>query len=649
MQYPQELLSRIEDSIDIVDVIDSYVHLTKKGKNYFACCPFHEEKTPSFSVNPESQLFYCHGCGEGGNAFNFCEKYLNIKFPEAVRALAKIAGIDLPKEELTADQKKQFSESSKLLNILESASCLFESNLKSASKVQDFYKSRGLSPQVVGSFRLGAAKDAWRETIDALGGMQNLRLLVDSGLAIFEAKTETTKGKFYDRYRNAPIFPIRDHKGKVVSFAMRPLDSKDGGKYINGIETDVFNKSNVLYGVYEALQSNPKPSSMMVVEGYIDVISLHQFGMTNAVGTMGTAIAEQKIRSLYRHTNEILFCFDGDRAGLEASKRALNAALPLLDDSKTANFVLMPAGEDPDSLIRKLGPEKFSDYIEKNKIPSSDFIFQIARNGLSQIKSIEERGQFFSNAKVMIDRMNPSATKAGIISRLEQITGIRPREYLPFSIQMAEGSCNGVDLGLLESEIKALIAARIGASNKDVKVQWTMPELGPKIDHTPSFVSTNDSQQEIGKRMREVNRLLSLDCHVSKGLTLARVLASAAGTGDQQELIAQDLLSRYFSDSDAFVTEMRMVVHHMNTIKTHLKILEPTLTSASKEQISNWAKQASGRTFSVSSVNDYLPANSLEVVTSSLDQVNVLAADIVESMSTSFANAPVQGQFREGR
>lgn len=638
MRYSPDLISQISESLDIVDVIDSHVSLKKQGKNYFACCPFHKESTPSFSVNADDQLYYCHGCGAGGNVFDFYQAFNNVSFPEAVRSLASQANVSLPKEELNAEQRKEIGDRARALDALSKANDFYSAQLPTNYEVLKLLSMRGLNREMVEKFNLGAAKNEWRSMIEFMGGIKNLSALVDSGLAVFEAKTDTAKGKFYDRYRNAPVFPIRDHKGKVVSFAIRPLQADPehkGSKYINGPETIVFKKSKTSYGLYESLQVDRDPESLMVVEGYMDVITSHQFGFTNTVGSMGTAINEERIKSLYRHTNHLVFCFDGDRAGYEASKRSLNAVLPFLDDTQKASFLLLPAGEDPDSLIRKVGATAYKELIDTKSIPASEFLFQIARNGESELTTAESRGQAFANAKVLMDQMPPSTTKAIMLSRLEQITGIKPTEFLPYSIEIDEGICKGVNLSELEGEVRDLIAKRLGAKQSEIRVQWSMPEIGPKQIPFMPVINNEDAQKELGIRMKEVGRIINLDTKIAKGLSLAQVVNTARTNYTESGLMARGLIARYLNDSDSFETECKLGVHHLEFIKNQLVTMSPVLNKQTRTQVAQWASNIGNKAFVVSAVNEFVDpvtANKIERLATAMTTIaNNIERDMLAS------------------
>lgn len=623
MRYSQALLDQIRDSVDIVDIIDSAVPLKKMGKNYFACCPFHDESTPSFSVNPEDQLYNCFGCGAGGGVYDFYEEFHNASFPEAVKALANIAGIELPKEERTKEQQAEFRNKAAIYSLLESANTIYKSQLSNTPDVVKYLQGRGLNKAVIDKFAIGAAKPEWRGVIDKLGGYKNVDLLQESGLAIYEKKTDNKNGKFYDRFRDAPVFPIRDSRGKTLSFAIRPLNPMSGGaKYINGPESPVFKKTDVVYGLYEMLQENHKPDRIMVVEGYMDVITSHQFGLTNTTGTMGTAITAPKIKALYRHTNDLIFCFDGDRAGYEASARALYAVLPFLDDSNHASFVHLPAGHDPDSLIREKGADTFNLYVERQKMPASDYILKLASKGYENLNTVEARGQLFANAKVMIDQMPPSAVKAILMSKLEDLTGIRPKEYLPYSLQFKEGVCNGVNLGELESQVKDFIAKKIGAQSGEVRVNWSMPEIGPRQAAVVPKLNTVEAQRDMGVRMREIGRILSLETQVSPGITLAQVLNTAnTGTGDSK-LMAKGLLNQYLSNTQSFDVECKLLLNHLENIGVQITSHLPRMSSEAKQQLQNWFANLSTRASVLSTINNHIDPISAHRIDSHVSAIN---------------------------
>lgn len=650
MALPNDLIDRIRDTSDIVDVIDRYVPLTKKGKNYFACCPFHEENTPSFSVNPEKQLYYCQsGCGAEGNVFNFLMAHQNISFPEAVKTLAAQAGIELPRDDLSAEQRGDLQNRAKLFKALEEAAGKYEAQLAGGTNpaVNDLVKGRGLSPEVISTFKLGAAGPEWRGMIDQLGGYKNVAALSESGLAIYQQKTETEKGKFYDRFRDSLIFPVRDDRGRVVSFAQRrtetntPKNGRQPPKYMNGPETEVFKKGDVPYGLYETLQADSSPSQIVVTEGYLDVVTSHQFGAANTVATMGTSMSPTALNRLYRHTDCVTFCFDGDAAGRTASQRALFAALPLLDDAKRANFVFLPPGEDPDSFIRGKGVEAYQQYLRANSIPASDFIMRLAKHDNQRLDSVEARAQFFSNAKAMLDHMQPSTMKSLLMGRLENLTGIRPGEYLPYSVQLQQGHINGVDLGALEREVREFIGQKIGAPASDVTINWSMPELGPRRVIEQPKLGTQDVRKELGNRMRDVQRILSLETQVDGGLTVAQLLKTAnTGTG-QTQLMAKGLLSRYLRDTNSFDAECQIAAHHLETIKGHLNTMTPeSLDPETRSQVSHWLGNVAERASTLTALSSHMDSGAGHKLQNHIDRMVEVSRDTASELErTGMGNA----------
>ncbi len=368
---PQSFIDDLLDRADIVDVIDRRVKLKKSGKNYMACCPFHQEKTPSFSVNAEKQFYYCFGCGAGGNALGFLMDYENMEFPAAVEALADTVGLQVPREESGRSREEDRGQRD-LYPLMEQAAKFYTRQLREhprkASAV-DYLKGRGLTGEIAKRFDLGYAPPGWDNLLKALGTTeertQQLKL---AGMLV-----ENESGRIYDRFRDRVVFPIRDPRGRVIGFGGRVLGD-DKPKYLNSPETPIFHKGRELYGLYQARQANRQLERVIIVEGYMDVIALAQHGITNATATLGTATGEAHLEKLYRLCPEVVFCFDGDEAGRQAAKRAMEAALPCMQDGRQARFLFLPEGEDPDTLVRGKGAEHF-DHLVTGATPLEDFLF----------------------------------------------------------------------------------------------------------------------------------------------------------------------------------------------------------------------------------------------------------------------------------
>lgn len=376
---PQSFIDDLLNRTDIVEVVSSRIQLKKTGKNYSACCPFHKEKTPSFTVSPDKQFYYCFGCGAGGNALGFVMDHDQLEFPQAVEELAKRAGMDVPREERGGrGHTPRQPTDSPLYPLLSAAAEFYKQALKShpARKAAvNYLKGRGLTGEIARDFGLGFAPPGWDNLLKHLGG-DNLQLkaMLDAGLLVENSDT----GKRYDRFRDRVMFPIRDSRGRIIAFGGRVLGD-DKPKYLNSPETPVFHKGQELYGLYEARQKNRDLDEIMVVEGYMDVIALAQQGIRNAVATLGTATSEEHIKRLFRLVPSILFCFDGDQAGRKAAWRALESVLPNLQDGKRVRFLFLPEGEDPDSLVRAEGEDAFRARITQQAQPLAEYFFQIGR------------------------------------------------------------------------------------------------------------------------------------------------------------------------------------------------------------------------------------------------------------------------------
>ena len=375
-RLPQAFIDQVLDRTDIVDVIDRRVKLKKAGKNYSACCPFHQEKTPSFSVNPEKQFYYCFGCGAGGNALGFIMDYERVEFREAIESLAQAAGIELPAEE--ADALPQIDHQKPLYEAMEDATRVYESLLRkhpTRGRVVDYLKQRGVSGEIARDFRLGFAPEGWDNLMTTLSSEEDIGHAVTSGLLI-----ENDSGRKYDRFRDRVIFPIVNQRGKVIAMGGRVLgDGKP--KYLNSPETPLFSKSHELYGLHHIRKFAKNLSRIVVVEGYMDVIALAQFGIHYAVATLGTSVGKPHLEMLFRRVDQVIFCFDGDEAGRKAAFRGMEAALPMMEDGRQVKFLFLPEGEDPDSVVRNKGPQHL-EHLFDNADPLETFLFDQMAEGV---------------------------------------------------------------------------------------------------------------------------------------------------------------------------------------------------------------------------------------------------------------------------
>ncbi|MBL4865092.1 MAG: DNA primase [Pseudomonadales bacterium] len=402
---------------DVVDLIDSYVPLKKSGKNYSACCPFHQEKTPSFTVSPDKQFFYCFGCGANGNAVGFLMDYSNLGFLDAITKLAEINGVEIPSEaqDIPAQDNKP------LYAALEQANQFYQQQLRHHSqkhKAVDYLKKRGLSGQIAKEFELGYAPPGWDNFIGTLKTQANpqkaLTTGVNAGLII-----QKEQNRHYDRFRDRIMYPIKDKRGRVIAFGGRVLGD-DKPKYLNSPETPVFHKGKELYGLYHALKKGHKIQKALIVEGYMDVIALAQQDIHYAMATLGTATSADHLESLFRICDEVVFCFDGDEAGTRAAWRGLENALPIMRDGRHVKFLFLPEGEDPDTLVRKEGKALFENRIAQ-ATPLSQYLFDNLSAELN-IETMDGRAALATKAKPLLDKLPAGVFQQLMLDQLAKIT-----------------------------------------------------------------------------------------------------------------------------------------------------------------------------------------------------------------------------------
>ncbi len=416
---PQTFIDDLLDRVDIVDVVNSRVQLKKAGKNYKACCPFHEEKSPSFTVAQDKQFYYCFGCGAGGNALGFVMEFDRLDFLPAVEMLAKNAGMEIPRE--AAPDQRVTKQKDSLYSMLTQSDKFFRQQLRThqgAKVAVDYLKGRGLSGKIAAQFGVGYAPPGWDNLLKVAGGNdQKNKLLDESGMIIVKPEEK----KQYDRFRHRIMFPIRDQRGRTIGFGGRVLDDSTP-KYLNSPETPVFHKGRELYGLYEARQALKEIPCLIMVEGYMDVIALAQYGIANAVATLGTALTENHLQKLFRYTSEIVFCFDGDSAGRRAAARSLEIALPEMRDGVSAKFLFLPDGEDPDSMVRQLGTEAFLEQVEKSQ-PLSEFLFEQLSDGIDS-STADGKARLSKTCAPQINRIPQGVFRQLMLEELSRRTGV---------------------------------------------------------------------------------------------------------------------------------------------------------------------------------------------------------------------------------
>ncbi|MCG6976682.1 MAG: DNA primase [Acidiferrobacterales bacterium] len=411
-RIPEKFIDDLLARVDIVDVIDARVPLKKAGKDYKACCPFHEEKTPSFTVSADKQFYHCFGCGEHGTAIGFLMNYDHMSFPEAVRELAAKVGMEVPEEAQASAET--VSRNDTLLELLKQADQYYRRQLREhpdAGRATGYLKGRGLSGEIAAEFGLGFAPPGWDNLTKAIGRDEQTREdMVTAGLAV-----RKDQGGYYDRFRERVMFPIHDYRGRIVGFGGRVIGEGEP-KYLNSPETPLFHKGREVYGLYRGRDAIRQEQRVLVVEGYMDVVALAQYGINYAVATLGTATTRDHLERLFRFTPEVVFAFDGDRAGRDAAWRALENVLPIMESGRQVSFLFLPEGEDPDSMVRKEGTEKFADRI-RNARPLGEYLIDslVEKVDLSRM---DGRARLVELARPLIEKLPNGVFRQMLIDRL---------------------------------------------------------------------------------------------------------------------------------------------------------------------------------------------------------------------------------------
>jgi len=473
-RIPREFIDELLARLDVVEVINHRVPLKKAGKDFKACCPFHNEKTPSFTVSRPKQFYHCFGCGVSGTAITFLMEFEHLSFPEAVEELAGEAGLEVPD---TGPARSGDNPTLPLLEILGEASRYYKDQLRShtdASTTIAYLKQRGLTGEIAAQFDLGYAPTGWDNLSSTAGNEEKLDLMVKAGLI---SKRES--GGHYDRFRARVIFPIHDNKGRVIAFGGRLLDEGEP-KYLNSPETPVFHKGSELYNLHRARSAIAQQQMSIVVEGYMDVLALAQHGIDHCVATLGTATTTTHLQRLFRLAPSIVFCFDGDRAGRDAAGRALEIALPLLESGRQVSFLFLPDGEDPDSVIRDQGADTFRTLIE-SATPLPDLLFDTLLNQ-TDLTRMDGKARLATLARPLISRVPEGPLRELMQQRLSDLTGVAPSGLgglptTPPTIPHKRASARSKRLSPLATAISVLVQR---------------PQLATGLDLPTAVVDTQD-------------------------------------------------------------------------------------------------------------------------------------------------------------
>ncbi len=500
-RIPQSFIDELLNRVDIVDLIDARLQLKKAGREYQACCPFHNEKTPSFTVSPGKQFYHCFGCGAHGSAISFLMEYDNLAFPEAIEELARSVGMEVPRESGSQSPQAEQQRTDHYA-LLERVDHFYRGQLRQhvqADKAVAYLKDRGLSGEIAQTFGLGYAPPGWDSLLKQFGDPESQRLATELGLLV-----EKEDGGRYDRFRDRVMFPIRDRRGRCIGFGGRVLGDEKP-KYMNSPESPVFHKGQELYGLFEARKANQKLERLLVVEGYMDVVALAQFGLTNAVATLGTATTPEHLERLYRTVSEVVFCFDGDAAGRRAAWRALENALPVLRDGREARFLFLPEGEDPDSLVRRIGAETFRQKTVES-VPLSKFFYESLGRQVDTT-SVDGRARLVELARPLLATLPDSVFRDLMLEQLSEYSGLK----LPQLQRRVLGEATEPDPPTAHQPRRDLSRSPVRSA---IRLLLEQPALGARIAPPYSFADLDLPGIEL---LVELLELTASNPHLSTG------------------------------------------------------------------------------------------------------------------------------------
>ena len=546
-RIPDSFIDELVSRSDIVDVINARVPLKKAGREYKACCPFHNEKSPSFSVSAEKQFYHCFGCGAHGTVIGFLMQYEKMEFLDAVADLAQRAGLDLPREA----QAPRDPGGADLHDALLRASRFFEQNLADNPRPQSYLRTRGIDAKTCAKFALGYAPDAWEALLKRFGTQEEeRRRLLQVGL-VLERNSEGTRG-FYDRFRDRLMFPIRDSRGRIIGFGGRVIDQGEP-KYMNSPQTPLFHKGRELYGLYEARQARGDFKRLLIVEGYMDVVRLHQAGITYAVATLGTATTQDHLNKIFRMTREVVFCFDGDRAGRQAAWRALENALPLAQDGRELKFMFLPEGHDPDSLVAAEGPETFEKRF-RSALPLSEYLVQQLVSDVD-LEHVDGRAKLKALAGPLFARMPEGIYREMLADRLALQVGMPANKLKEFF------AAGGPTRSVIAPEPLVRGRGRMSAGRGNLLTQ----AITLVLHHPPAAASIEDPDLlgSIGKPGVSVLKELLEQAATAASPNTAMLLERWRDRPEYERLTTLAMQEPLVADSASAAKELKMAVEKL--------------------------------------------------------------------------------------
>jgi DNA primase len=503
-RIPQDFIDDLIERADVSEVIGKRVEIKKAGKEYKACCPFHNEKTPSFTVSPEKGFYHCFGCGAHGTALGFLMDYERLTFVEAIEELAKMVGIPVPK---TKEDRVVNKENNDLKSLLSRVSKHYEKNLKESTIAIEYFKSRGIDGKTARHYALGFAKKSYDDILKNFGKTdKDRKQLLACGLL-----TEKDDGGYFDKFRNRVMFPIRNNRGEVVGFGGRVIADEEP-KYLNSPGTVLFKKGELLYGLFESKKSIAERNSAIIVEGYTDVIGLYQFGVGNSLATLGTATTDNHINKIFRISDQIIFCFDGDDAGRKAAEKAMKLCLPLVRKNKEAYFLILE-DEDPDEFIRKHGHKQFEARLATAQ-STDEFLINIC-NKTSDITSVKGKANAIENAMALVNTIQDGIYKDLMVEKiaseynltLEKLVNYVPSKKITKKASRTDAQRNK----------PAYLKNRPSLINQAIRILLHKPELGKIVDLNNQFKHLDQKGVNV---LKEIIQLI----HAKDSIKLATII-----------------------------------------------------------------------------------------------------------------------------
>lgn len=522
---PNHIIEEIRNRSDIVEVISSYLPLKKRGNNYIACCPFHQEKTPSFTVSAVKQMYHCFGCGVSGDAVKFIMDHTGLDFVSALERLASICGVTIQyikpqnsdADRVNASRNNELLKNKPSLNkIMMDITSIYQQNLSTNLAVNEYVKQRKISKESIEKFNIGYATNI------PLTQLKNVVAGIDDLITLGMVVTDHENDRSYNRFNDRLIFPIKNIKGEVIAFGGRTLNPEIEPKYLNSSNTVLFDKSKELYGLYQSLKTIKEKDSVIVVEGYMDVVTMHQFGFTNAVASMGTSITELQIKKLFRYTDNIYFMFDGDKAGKKAAWRALEISLPLVQDHKQIHFVFLPDGDDPDSILKNKGSDLTSKIIERDVVSMGEFLIRYLSLQIPDLKKDSGKSRLISLLRPYYAQLQGIATKALLVQHIAEVIKLEP--YMIEQILLNQNKSNRVFYGKY-GRISKLAQPIVNLPNNNLNLRRLLKYilLNPKIARSVSITVDMDNLTNIQKAILHLLDYLSVDCDSFEDIALSKI------------------------------------------------------------------------------------------------------------------------------